>query len=288
MNDISTSAPLPHSSAQLATVLGLHQPVVSGIVNLTPDSFHHDSRANAKAEILQLVRNHIAAGASIIDLGAASSRPGATPVPLETERNRIVKAVKLIREAGINACLSIDTYHAAVAKAGIEAGADWVNDISAGEMDDAMFATVAKLGVPYVMMHMQGTPATMQSAPHYENVVREVYTYFERRTAEAQSAGIRTIVIDPGLGFGKTVAHNYQLLNEIARLKHLGYPVLIGASRKSMINKVLGTTPDQALNGTTVVNTLALHHGANILRVHDVKEACEAVQIVTFTRNCTS
>lgn len=253
-------------------------PLVMGIMNATPDSFHAASRVNVD-EALRHAERMLADGAAIIDIGGASTRPGAQEVAADEELRRVLPVVEAVAKRFPEALLSIDTYRAQVAQASVAAGAGIVNDIGAGLLDEAMLPTVAALGVPYIAMHMQGTPRTMQQAPHYTDVAAEVTRFLSERLLAARQAGIADVVLDPGLGFGKTTAHNYTLLRELPRIAALGAPVLVGVSRKRMINEVLGTTPDEALNGTAVLNTMALLGGAAILRVHDVKEAVQAVAL---------
>ena len=224
-------------------------------------------------------------GASIIDIGAQSSRPGATQVSSEEELQKLLPTIKLLKNSFKNITISIDTFWANTAKKCIQEGADIINDISAGEIDKDMFVTIAKLNVPYIMMHMKGTPQNMQNNPTYNNVTEEIITYFENKIDKLHQLEFYKIVIDPGFGFGKTLAHNYQLLNELEKLKQFGIPILVGTSRKSMIYKILDNSPEQALNGTSITNTIALQKGATILRVHDVKEALECNKITTFANN---
>ena len=259
-------------------------PLVMGILNATPDSFHADSRVDVDGALRQ-AEAMLEAGAGLLDIGGASSRPGADEVPVDEELRRVLPVVEAVHARFPEAWLSVDTWRAPVAKAAVEAGAGLVNDIGAGLLDPAMLPTVARLGVPYVAMHMQGTPATMQQDPRYDDVVTEVVHFLSGRLRAAHDAGIADVLLDPGFGFGKTTAHNYALLRALPRLKLLGAPLLVGLSRKRMINEVLGTDPSEALNGTTVLNTLALEHGADILRVHDVREAVEAVKLVAAFRN---
>lgn len=258
-------------------------PVVMGILNTTPDSFHAASRV-AVEEALRRTERMLADGAGIIDIGGASTRPGAQEVAVDEELRRVVPVVGAIAARFPEALLSIDTYHARVAHEAVAAGAGMVNDIGAGLLDPAMLPTVAALGVPYVAMHMQGVPRTMQQAPQYDDVVAVVTLFLTERLQAARQAGIADVLLDPGFGFGKTTAHNYALLRELPRIAALHVPVLVGLSRKRMINEVLGTGPDEALNGTTVLNTLALGGGAAVLRVHDVKEAAQAVVLYTAFR----
>lgn len=255
-------------------------PLVMGILNITPDSFHSASRQASVEAAVQTAERMIAAGAGIIDVGGASTRPGSTEVPPAEELQRTIPVVEALHRHFPGTCISIDTWRASVAKEAVGAGASVVNDISAGLMDEGMLATVASLRVPYILMHIQGTPRTMQDAPHYNDVVAEVVKFLAERAAAARQAGIADIAIDPGFGFGKTTDHNFTLLKHLRALKQLGMPVLAGLSRKRMINSVLGTTPADALNGTTVLNTLAVLNGADILRVHDVEPAMQAVKLL--------
>ena len=259
-------------------------PLVMGILNATPDSFHADSRVDVDGALRQ-AEAMLEAGAGLLDIGGASSRPGADEVPVDEELRRVLPVVKAVHARFPEAWLSVDTWRAPVAKAAVEAGAGLVNDIGAGLLDPAMLPMVARLGVPYVAMHMQGTPATMQQDPRYDDVVTEVVHFLSGRLRAAHDAGIADVLLDPGFGFGKTTAHNYALLRALPRLKLLGAPLLVGLSRKRMINQVLGTDPSEALNGTTALNTLALEHGADVLRLHDVREAVEAVKLVAAFRN---
>ena len=259
-------------------------PLVMGILNATPDSFHADSRVDVDGALRQ-AEAMLEAGAGLLDIGGASSRPGADEVPVDEELRRVLPVVEAVHARFPEAWLSVDTWRAPVAKAAVEAGAGLVNDIGAGLLDPAMLPMVARLGVPYVAMHMQGTPATMQQDPRYDDVVTEVVHFLSGRLRAAHDAGIADVLLDPGFGFGKTTAHNYALLRALPRLKLLGAPLLVGLSRKRMINQVLGTDPSEALNGTTALNTLALEHGADVLRLHDVREAVEAVKLVAAFRN---
>ena len=259
-------------------------PLVMGILNATPDSFFAESRASKVDDALCAAERMLKEGAAIIDIGGASSRPGADAVSEEEELDRVLSIIGAIRQRFPEALISIDTWRSNVAQAAVDAGASMVNDIGAGMLDPSMFATAAKLGVPYVMMHMLGTPKTMQRDPHYGDVAVEVTRFLSERINTARAAGIADVVVDPGFGFGKTTAHNFTLLRELPRIAALGAPVLVGLSRKRMINEVLGTKPVDALNGTTVLNTVALINGASILRVHDVKEAVECVKLVAGMR----
>ncbi|HEU4551959.1 MAG TPA: dihydropteroate synthase [Chitinophaga sp.] len=266
-------------------LLDLSTPMVMGIINITDDSFYAESRSRHLQHIIDKAGQHLAAGARILDLGAQSTRPGAATIGVEEELDRLLPAIHGIINHYPEAIISVDTYYAAVAEKTVQAGAAIVNDISAGELDRDMLATVARLQVPYIAMHMKGTPATMQKDPQYEDVTREVLDYFIQKVAQCRAAGINDVIIDPGFGFGKTLAHNYTLLRNLAALHLLECPLLVGVSRKSMIYRLLNTTADAALNGTTVIHTLALQHGAHLLRVHDVREAVETVRVLQYMNN---
>ncbi len=255
--------------------------LVMGILNSTPDSFFDGGKYITETEWLKHARQMIAEGADIIDIGAYSTRPGAKKISEKEELERLVTVIKSVRKQFPDVIISADTFRAIVAEKAVAAGANIINDISGGTMDEKMVITIAKLQVPYVLMHIQGTPQTMQQNPVYENVTEEVFIYFKEKIAEFKKIGFEKIIIDPGFGFGKTVEHNFQLLKELEQFKSLGFPILAGLSRKSMINKVLNTNPSNALNGTTVLNTIALQKGANILRVHDVKEAKEIIKLLS-------
>lgn len=261
-------------------LVDLSTPKVMGILNLTPDSFYDGGKYRDEKDILTQVEKMLNDGATFIDIGAYSSRPGAPHISEEEELQRIVPVITLLLNAFPDILISVDTFRSSVAKTCIEAGAALINDISAGEMDSNMFKTIGELNVPYIMMHMQGTPQNMQQNPTYKNVTQDVLYYFSGKIALARQYNINDIIIDPGFGFGKTTAHNYQLLSDLELFINLKLPILVGASRKSMIYNTLNTDAKNALNGTTVVNTLALHKGASILRVHDVKEAMECVTLV--------
>ncbi len=261
-------------------------PLVMGILNATPDSFHAASRVGVDAA-LHKAEAMLREGAAILDIGGMSTRPGSEEVETDEELRRVVPMVEAIHRRFPEAWISVDTYRAAVARAAVEAGAGLVNDVGAGLLDPAMPSTVAALHVPYIAMHMQGTPRTMQQAPQYTDVAAEVTRFLAERLDACHAAGIPDVWLDPGFGFGKTTAHNYTLLRELARVTALGVPVLVGVSRKRMINEVLGITAADALNGTTVLNTLALERGAGILRVHDVKEAVEVVRLWGRLRGTT-
>ncbi|MBX9891812.1 MAG: dihydropteroate synthase [Chitinophagaceae bacterium] len=262
-------------------LLTLDKPVVMGIINTTPDSFYAGSRHTALAEVVTTAQQMLADGATILDLGGQSTRPGSEQIGANAEIDRVAPAIEAVHKAFPEAFISVDTYHAAVAKAAVAAGASIVNDISGGLLDPEMLGTVADLQAPYVCMHMQGNPANMQQNPLYSNVVTEVLDFFIQQVAHCRQTGIKDVIIDPGFGFGKTIQHNFQLLKQLQAFQMLGCPLLLGVSRKSTIYKTLNTTAAAALNGTTVLNTIGLMHGARILRVHDVREAVEAIQLYT-------
>lgn len=260
--------------------LNLSTPAIMGILNITPDSFYDGGEFNSEESALRQAEKMIAAGAAIIDVGALSTRPFSEFVTGDAEWKRLETPLKSLRKMFPDVIISVDTFRSEIARKAVDSGADMINDISGGQMDDKMFDVVVKLGVCYVMMHTKGTPQNMQINPVYQDVTKEVLGYFSSNLAGINSIGTTPIIIDPGFGFAKTVEHNYRLLNDLPMLKALGYPVLVGVSRKSMINKVLGITPENALNGTTVLNTICLLQGADILRVHDVAEAAEAIKLV--------
>ena len=266
-------------------LLDLTTPQVMGILNVTPDSFYSGSRMQTQEEIAARARQIIDEGASIIDIGAYSSRPNAEHITAGEEMNRLRTGLEIVNRNHPDAIVSVDTFRADVAEQCVkDYGVAIVNDIAAGEMDDRMFETVARLGVPYIMMHMQGTPQNMQKEPHYDNLIKEVFIYFARKVQQLRDLGMKDIILDPGFGFGKTLEHNYELMAHLEEFSIFELPLLVGVSRKSMIYKLLGGTPQDALNGTTVLDTVALMKGANILRVHDVREAVEAVRIVEKLR----
>ena len=262
-------------------LLIIDSPIVMGIINVTPDSFYSGSRKSSVDAALQTAEQMLNEGATILDIGGQSTRPGSEQIALEEELKRTIPVIEAISKRFPRSFISIDTYHAPVAALAVEAGASIVNDISGGIMDTNMLATVAGLKVPFVCMHMKGTPQDMQKDPVYENVTREVLDYFIHQTERCRLAGIHDIIIDPGLGFGKTIAHNFTLLKGLQVFKMLQKPLLLGISRKSTIYKTLGITADDALNGTTVLNSIGLLNGANILRVHDVKEALETIKLIS-------
>ena len=263
-----------------ARLISFNVPLVMGIINTTPDSFYSESRHSIETEILRTAEKMLNDGATFLDVGGQSTRPGSERVSADEEAKRVLPAIEGIIRHFPEALISIDSFYAAVAKYAVNAGACLVNDVSAGTIDEALIPTVAALGVPYVLMHMQGNPQGMQKAPAYDNVVLEVFDTLNFKLKELHDAGIKDVIVDPGFGFGKTAAHNFTLLAELSYFGQLGKPIMIGLSRKGTIYKTLGTTPEQALNGTTVLNTMALLNGASILRVHDVREAIETVKLV--------
>ncbi len=261
-------------------LLDIDQPIVMGIINVTPDSFYSDSRKNDKNELLAHAGKMINEGATILDIGGQSTRPGSIAISEEEELKRVLPAIEALRKQFNEVFISIDTYYASVAQKAVEAGADMVNDISSGNLDDRMLTTVADLKVPFICMHMKGTPQTMQQHATYDDVTLEVLDFFIKKQEACRLAGIHDVIIDPGFGFAKTIPQNFELLKNLSALKILSKPILAGLSRKGAIYKTLGITADEALNGTTVLNTIALTNGAIILRVHDVKQAMEAIKLV--------
>ena len=267
------------------SLLDLSVPCVMGILNITPDSFYAGSRMQTEAEITTRAQQILDEGAGIIDIGAYSSRPNAENVSPHEEMERLRMGLEILRKTHPGAVISVDTFRADVARMCVEEyGVAIINDIAAGEMDTDMFRTVAELNVPYIMMHMQGTPQNMQKHPHYDNVLKEVFLYFAQKVQHLRDLGMKDIILDPGFGFGKTVEHNYELLAHLEEFRVFELPLLVGVSRKSMIYRLLGGTPQDALNGTTVLDTICLLKGADILRVHDVREAVETVKIVEAMR----
>jgi len=262
-------------------LIDLTTPKVMGILNVTPNSFYDGGKHKEINSIIHQVDKMLSEGADFIDIGAYSSKPSAEFVSEEEEIKRLVPIVKSLVETFPNIILSVDTFRAQVAKASVEQGVAMVNDIAAGLLDDKMLETVAELKVPYIMMHMRGNPQTMQSLTDYNDIVKEMIFYFSERIQKARSFGISDIVIDPGFGFAKTVEQNYEVLHKMELFEILELPILVGVSRKSMIYKVLENSPQEALNGTSVLNTIALQKGAKILRVHDVKEAVECIKLVS-------
>jgi len=265
--------------------LDLSTPVVMGILNITPDSFYDGGRYKTPEKITLRIKQMIEEGADIIDIGGYSTRPGAKNISEKEELKRVIPIIELVRKHFPEIIISIDTFRSRVAEKAVKAGANIINDISGGTLDNKMFETAGKLNVPYILTHIKGTPQVMQVKPVYKNVVREVKKYFEQRIKLLKKSGVKQIIIDPGFGFGKALEHNYTLLKNLSQFQSFGFPVMAGISRKSMINKILKTSPEKALNGTTVANTIALMNGANILRVHDVKEAKEAVRMVSYLKN---
>lgn len=262
-------------------LLDLSTPQIMGILNVTPDSFYAGSRSRTEAEIAARACQILDEGASIIDIGAYSSRSNAEHISPEEEMQRLRTGLEILNRNHPDAIISVDTFRAEVARQCVEEyGAAIINDISAGEMDEQMFPTVARLNVPYIMMHMQGTPQNMQKEPHYENLLKEVFMYFARKVRQLRDLGMKDIILDPGFGFGKTLEHNYELMAHLEEFGIFELPLLVGVSRKSMIYRLFGATPQEALNGTTVLDTVALMKGADILRVHDVREAVEAVRLI--------
>lgn len=268
-------------------LIDLTMPKIIGIVNITPDSFYNKSRFIGNDEVLQRVKQIVDEGGDIIDVGAYSSRPGTDYIDTKTEWNRLAPVLESIRKVYPDVTVSVDTFRAEIAKkAVIQYGVDIINDISAGSMDSKMFATIAVLKVPYIIMHMQGTPQTMQVNPKYEHLMKEVFLFFANKVEKLNSLGVADIIIDPGFGFGKNLDHNYELLAKLDEFKIFELPLLVGVSRKSMIYKFFNCTPNEALNGTTVLNTMALNKGAKLLRVHDVKEAAETVALYRRVQTC--
>ncbi|MDX9848636.1 MAG: dihydropteroate synthase [Tenuifilaceae bacterium] len=267
-------------------LLDLSTPAVMGIINITNDSFYSGSQFMMSHRIYRRAKQIIQQGGAIIDIGACSTRPGAKLTSEADEIRRLSKAASVIRKRFPNVIISIDTFRASVAKAMVrDFSANMINDISAGDMDKKMFEIVAELGVPYIAMHMQGTPETMQINPHYDNVIKHLFQFFAKKTEQLTRLGVKDILIDPGFGFGKTMEHNYTLLNNLESFRIFNLPIIVGLSRKSMIYKPLGIKPGTALNGTSVLNTIALQKGAKLLRVHDVAEAMEAIKL---TQLCTN
>lgn len=274
---------LPRTLNIRGQLVDLSIPQVMGILNVTPDSFYDGDRFTTEDSIIKQVEKMLTEGARFIDIGGYSSRPGADDISEKEEIIRSIGAVKLIIKKFPNAILSIDTFRSEVARQAVLEGVSMVNDISAGEQDPNMFAIVANLNVPYIIMHMRGTPQTMKTLTRYENLIKEITEYFRQKIFTLENMGLKDMMIDPGFGFAKTAEQNFQLLNHLDYFKILDKPIVAGVSRKSMIWKTLGTNPVDALNGTTALNMTALEKGANILRVHDVKEAVEVVKLFTNT-----
>ncbi len=261
------------------------QPLVMAIINVTPDSFYDGGKYSEPDDILRDAEEKVRLGAHILDIGAASSRPNAALISADEEWQRLKTILPLIRKRFPDTLISVDTWHAGVAEKSVAEGADIINDISGGDLDPDMFSTITRLNLPYIMMHMDGNPQTMTHNAPYEDVVKSVRAKMAGKTKQLESLGFNKIIIDPGFGFGKSLENNYQLLKGMEELRDIGYPVLAGVSRKSMINKVIGTNPVTALNGTTVLHTIALLNGASILRVHDVTEAVQAIALTGFYKN---
>ena len=260
-------------------LLAINEPIVMGILNITPDSFYENSRLNNADSLLRKAEQMIADGATILDIGGQSTRPNSEKVSEEEELKRAIPAIETIQKNFPGQIISVDTFYSRVAKEAVAAGASIINDVSAGTIDNELLFTVAQLNVPYVLMHMLGNPQTMQQAPEYKNVILEVFDFLSFKIKELHQLGIHDVIVDPGFGFGKTIEHNFQLLKKLSFFNQLEKPLLVGLSRKATVYKTLQTTADKALNGTTVLHTIALMHGATILRVHDVKEAKEAIQL---------
>ncbi len=261
-------------------LVSINQPLIMGIINVNHDSFYAGSRVNSEHKILDKATQMIHDGADILDIGGQSTRPRSKRISADEELSHVLPAIELIKESFEKIILSIDTYYAQVARSAVAAGASIVNDISAGNMDEAMIDTVAALGIPYIAMHMKGVPETMQQQTLYDDVTKEVLDFFIKKIDQCRKAGIKDIIIDPGFGFGKNITHNFNLLKNLSVFKVLDVPILAGISRKSTVYKTLNISAEEALNGSTVLNTIALQNGANILRVHDVKEAKEIVTLL--------
>lgn len=279
MSSKNTVLPVQTTLQSRGRILDLAEPVVMGILNATPDSFYNKGANSSTEEIIANADRMLEAGATILDIGGASSRPGAEIISVDKELRRIIPAIEGILKQHPDVWLSVDTYNSQTAIEAAKAGVSIINDISSGDMDSEMIATVGQLDIPYIAMHMQGTPTNMQKDPHYADVVFEVGDYLRKKCDECSAAGIKDIIIDPGFGFGKTVEHNFALLKHMASLRILGRPILAGISRKSMICRTLNVKPAEALNGTTALHMITLQQGANILRVHDVKEAMEVITL---------
>lgn len=274
---ISEISTLQYSAGE--KIITFNEPLIMAIVNVTPDSFYDGGKYGASEDVIRDVREKITAGAHIIDIGASSTRPGAAEISVEEEKRRLHNILPLLRKEFPKVLISVDTYRSEIARWSAGNGADIINDIGGGDLDPLMFNTIAELNLPYILMHIQGKPSTMQQDPQYQDVTMEVTEHLAARAAQLKKLGFEKIILDPGFGFGKKLQHNYALLASLHQVVELGYPVLAGLSRKGMINQVLGTNPVTALNGTTVLNTLALQQGAHILRVHDVTEARQVIKL---------
>jgi dihydropteroate synthase len=260
-------------------LVSLSHPVVMGILNMTPDSFYEGSRIRGTEALLRQAEAMLQEGAAILDIGGYSTRPGAPEVTAEEEHIRVIPAIRALRQAFPDCLISVDTFRAVIAEEAVEAGANIINDVSGGTLDAAMFATAGRLQVPYILMHMRGTPQTMPQFTQYEDIMLELVQFFEPRIVQLQAAGVRDIILDPGFGFAKTIDQNFEVLRHMGDLRLLGLPVLAGLSRKSMTYKTLEIPATEALAGTIALNTIALMHGASILRVHDVKEAVQTIKL---------
>jgi dihydropteroate synthase len=265
-------------------LISLQTPIVMGILNVTPDSFYEGSRINTDVAILKKASQMLEEGATILDIGGYSTRPDADDISIEEEINRVVNPIRSIKKEFPDAIISIDTFRSKVAREAVKAGADLINDVSGGSLDSQMFETVASLKVPYILMHMRGTPQTMKTLTDYENIIAEMMTYFQQRITTLKSFGVEEIILDLGFGFAKTIDQNYFLLKNLAIFEQLELPILAGLSRKSMIYKRLDIPVSEALNGTTVLNTVAIQNGAKILRVHDVKEAMQTIELLEYLK----
>lgn len=284
MNDFT-----PYSICLHGKTIEITEPWVMGILNVTPDSFYGNSRCYKESSIASRVLQIVNEGAKIIDIGGYSSRPGANDITPEEEFRRLSQGIEIIKQIAPETYISVDTFRADVARRCVEdLEADIINDISGGTLDEQMFSTIADLQVPYILMHMRGTPGTMQQLSQYDNVTRNVISELSVKVNILKEKGVKDIIIDPGFGFAKTINQNYELLNHLEEFHILAMPILVGISRKSMIYKPLNTTPEMALNGTSVLNTMAIMKGAHILRVHDVKEAVETIKLVNLTSNYNS
>jgi len=273
------------TSKSNSNIFSTENTIVMGILNLTKDSFYDGGEYREEKEIILKCKKMLDEGATIIDIGAQSSKPGANQLSSEEELEKLIPIIELLKRTFKKITISIDTFWSNTAKECVQAGADIINDISAGNIDENMFSVIAEMDITYIMMHMQGTPKDMQENPYYDNIMEEINIFFKDKIKKLNQLGFHKIVIDPGFGFGKTIEHNYKILNNLKKFKPLNLPILIGTSRKSMIYNLLDKKPEKALNGTSITNTIALQNGANILRVHDVEEAIECVKITTFAKN---
>ena len=276
----NTVLPVETTLQSRGRLLDISTPIVMGILNATPDSFYNQGRDSDTDSILRNAERMLGEGAKILDVGGASTTPGSAIIDADEELKRVIPVIQAINKRFPEAWMSVDTYHSKVAMEAVNAGASIINDVSSGSIDGYMIATVVQLQVTYIAMHMQGIPATMQQNPQYNNITLDILNYLRKMVDKCEAAGIKDIIIDPGFGFGKTLEHNYELLSNMHTLRILGKPVLAGISRKGMIWKALGTTPEEALNGTTALHMVALQQGANILRAHDVKEAMEVITLM--------